>query len=176
MKLSDKFEIKIFILYLLEKVDRELEFDEINDIVVIDGVVSYFDFADAFAELVDGGLIEIKPDGKKYAITETGRSAVTELEDKLYGSIKEKALRSALRVLAFRSTGGRTSASVESNGDGYDVICSITDAKRTLFSVKVYVTEREYAERLRDDFDSDPEKIYKGVLALLSGDVNYIFE
>ena len=49
-------------------------FDNINDIVVQDGVVGYFDFADCFAELLDTGNIAEEKDenGCLYRITDQG--------------------------------------------------------------------------------------------------------
>ena len=49
MELTDKFEIKIFILFLLKNIKEPLEFSMINDIVIQDGYVNYFDFAICFA-------------------------------------------------------------------------------------------------------------------------------
>ena len=44
--LKDKNDIKIFILYLMRNVGYPLEFENLNDIVVQDGVVGYFDFVE----------------------------------------------------------------------------------------------------------------------------------
>ena len=57
MELTDKFEIKIFILFLLKNIKEPLEFSMINDIVIQDGYVNYFDFAICFAELLENGQI-----------------------------------------------------------------------------------------------------------------------
>ena len=180
MKLSDKFEIKLFILLLLDGIGVPLEFEVINDIVLRDGVVTYFDFADAFGDLCDNGLIEYteQPDGsgKTYSVTPKGHAITEGLDTKLYGQIKEKAIRSAQRAMAFRLSGGSTSASVQQTDDGYNVVCSITENGKLLFSTTVFVRSAAYAERLRDRFDEEPETVYKGVLALLSGDVDYLFE
>ena len=56
-QLRDKNDIKIFILYLLRHIGYPLDFVSINDIVVQDGYVGYFDFAECFAEMLDDGLI-----------------------------------------------------------------------------------------------------------------------
>ena len=61
--LKDKNDIKIFILYLLRNIGYPLDFDNINDIVVQDGIVGYFDFADCFAELLDTGNIAEEKEG-----------------------------------------------------------------------------------------------------------------
>ena len=54
-QLKDKNDIKIFILYLMRHVGRPLDFVSINDIVVQDGYVGYFDFVECFAELLEAG-------------------------------------------------------------------------------------------------------------------------
>ena len=50
------------------------------------------------------------------------------------------------------------------------------DKEKTIMSVEVFLTEKSYAERLKNNFDDRAEIIYRGILSLLSGDVNFIFE
>ena len=54
--------------------------------------------------------------------------------------------------------------------------CEIADNQRVLFSSEVFLTEKHYAEKLKVNFDERAEIVYKGALALLSGDVNFIFD
>ena len=42
--ITDKNEIKIFVLYLMKNVGVKLDFNNISDIVIQDNIVSYFDF------------------------------------------------------------------------------------------------------------------------------------
>ena len=108
MELTDKFEIKIFILFLLKNIKEPLEFSMINDIVIQDGYVNYFDFAICFAELLENGQIleqKRKEDSHPvYVITPAGEEAVSNVQMKLFTTVREKALRSALRLLAFYKT------------------------------------------------------------------------
>lgn len=53
------------------------------------------------------------------------------MEDKIFVSVKEKALRSALRLLAFNRSGSRTRSRVEKAEKGYKLICSIEDSEKT---------------------------------------------
>ena len=55
--LREKNEIKIFILFLLDKIGYPLDYNTIGSIVVQDGIVRFFDFADAFYQLLDAGHI-----------------------------------------------------------------------------------------------------------------------
>ena len=177
-EMTDKFQIKVFILYLLKNIHEPLEYKIINDMVVQDGFVSHYDFPICFGELLDAGQIIEERAGvtHHYRISDSGKEAVTSVEFNLYDSVKEKALRSAHRLLAFYKNGNRIGGEVFPQGDGYAVKCSIQDSEKTIFDIQVYLTDKDYAEKIKANFDEKAEIIYKGALALLSGDVNYIFD
>ena len=178
MKLEDKFDIKVFILFLLNNLEDPLAFNTINDIVLQDGFVNYFDFAFCFSELLENGQVEqTSAEGEPlYRISEAGRGALESYEGSVLGSVKERALRSALRLLAFNRSGNRIHSKIEENGSGFTLSCNISDKEKTLFCIEVFLTERHYAEKLKENFDERAEIIYRGALSLLSGDVNFIFE
>ena len=164
-------------MYLLKNIKEPLEFSTINDIVVQDGFVNYFDFAICFAELLESNQItELKGDKTLYVISPEGTEAVESVEDKIFVSVKEKARRSALRLLAFNRSGSRTRSRVEKAEKGYKLICSIEDSEKTLLHIEVFLTDAHYAEKLRVNYDERAEIIYKGVLSLLSGEVNFLFD
>ena len=50
--------VKIFVLYLMKNINYPLDFVTINDIVMQTDYVMYLDFAVAFNEMLDSGLIE----------------------------------------------------------------------------------------------------------------------
>jgi hypothetical protein len=177
-EMKDRFQIKVFILYLLKNIREPLEYKIINDMVMQDGFVSSRDFPICFCELLDlGQIVEERIDGRMYyRISELGAQSVSSVEFNLYDSVKEKALRSAHRLLAFYKTGNMINAEITPEGEGYMVKCSITDKDKTLLDLNVYLTDDSYAEVMKENFTERAEVIYKGVLALLSGDVNYIFD
>ncbi len=178
MKLDKKLDIKIFILYLMKNVGEPLEFTTICDIVIQDEFVNYFDFAMCFPELLENGQIE-EIDGepeKLYAITESGAESLESYESSLLTVIKDRALRSALRLIAFNKSGSRIKSSITERGEGYNLNCRIEDREKTVFSVDIYLSDRAYAEKMKFNFEDRAEIIYKGALSLLSGDVNFIFD
>lgn len=177
MKLQDKVDIKVFILYLMKNVGEPLEFTTINDMVLQDEFVGYFDFAFCFSELLESGQIdETGDDTKLYAISESGKETLESYEGSLLTVIKERALRSALRLVAKNKCGNRIKSTIEETGNGYTLDCNIRDNDKTLFDIKVFVTDRNYAEKLKANFDERAEIIFRGALSLLSGDVNFIFD
>lgn len=178
MQLTEKLDIKVFILFLLKNIKEPLEYSIINDIVIQDGFVNYFDFSICFGELVECGQIEEIDGGKTnyYRISRLGEEAVENVEMRLFTTVREKALRSALRLLAFYKSGNRISSSVNETEGGYILNCVIEDNNKKLLDLNVFLTEKFYADTLKGNFDDRAENIYKGVLALISGDVNYIFD
>lgn len=189
--LHDKNEIKIFTLFLLDKIGYPLDYNNIASIVVQDGVVRYFDFADCFFQLLDAGHIcraeeadvQLSLDGSapaeqedKYVITDTGRQVARVLGDNLMIRVREQGIRSALRHLSLQKLGAAIDQEYEPDGDGYTYRCSIKDGRGEVLSVHVRLDNKWQLERVLKNFADRPDVIYRGILALLNGDVNYIFE
>lgn len=190
--LHDKNEIKIFILFLLDKIGYPLDYNTIGSIVVQDGIVRFFDFADCFFQLIDAGHIcEASRDGAQlhlsgtpetenqdtlYEITPTGREVAHVLGENLMVTVREQGVRSALRHLSLRKLGAVIDQTYAPLGEGYSYRCSIKDKDGEVLSVQLRLDDRRQLEKVTKNFADRPEIIYRGILALLSGDVNYIFE
>ncbi len=187
--LRDKNEIKIFILFLLGKIGYPLDYNTLGSIVVQDGIVRFFDFADCFFQLLDAGHItraaedaaqlHLEEDGaeeEKFEITATGREIADVLGETLMITVREQGERSALRHLSLKRLGAAVDQSHEPLGDGFMYHCSIKDKNGKVLGVDLRLDDRRQLERITRNFADKPEIIYRGILALLSGDVNYIFE
>lgn len=171
--------VKIFVLYLMENINYPLDFVTLNDIVMQTDYVMYLDFAEAFGEMLDGGLVEkLVVDGEElYMVTERGRCVARELKSDLLPSILDRALSAALRYLNFKKRGIAAKCSVEPTEDGrFCVTCRFTEQKIEIFSQTVVVDTLNRAERMKQNFDERPEAVYRGVLALMAGNVNYLFD
>lgn len=178
MKLDNYVDIKVFILYLMKNVGEPLEFTTVNDIVLQDEFVGYFDFAFCFSDLLDAGAIVSEESGGKtlYSVSALGLETLESYEGSLLPVIKERALRSALRLIAFNRSGSRITTDINEVTGGYMLVCRIKDKERTLFSTEIFIAERAIAEKYRANFEERAEVIFRGVLSLLSGDVNYLFD
>ena len=127
---------------------------------------------------MEAGQIDEHKDGEicLYLISESGKESLMSYESSILSIIRERALKSALRLIAFNRSGNKITSTITECGDGYTFQCKIVDKTKTLFSVELYVAEREFAERLKANCDERAEIIYRGSLSLLSGDVNFIFD
>ncbi len=177
--LKKKDDIKIFILYLLHNLNKPLEFEDINAIVMQDGVVGGIDFADCFAELLETQNInEIHKDGKLYyIISDRGRHVAESLQGEILGYIRTRSLKSALRFISFKERGSEIKTSYEIRADGkYDLTCQIIDERQLSLEIKVVADNVRQLELMQHNFDDRPEVVYRGVLALLTGEINYLLD
>ncbi|MBQ7325501.1 MAG: DUF4364 family protein [Clostridia bacterium] len=169
-------EIKLFILYLMYHIGRPLEYDDINDIVMQDGFVGGIDFADCFADLLErGNVSEINEEGKLlYQVSDQGMQVLESLQGDLMNYVKTRGLRSAMRLLDFRKRGAKVETSFEPRSDGcYDLTCAIRDNGPLSLELKLVVENSAQLELMRYQFRENPEQIYKGILALLTGEIGY---
>jgi hypothetical protein len=172
--------VKIFVLYLMQNINYPLDYVTLNDIVMQNDYVMYIDFAEAFHEMLDADLIEIcdhtETGDPLYIVTDKGRIVATELHSEILTSLLDKSLECALRYLNFKKRGIKVSCKVEPREDGrYDVTCVIKEKDVVIMQNSVVVDTLNRAKRMEDNFRDHPEVVYKGVLALLSGNVNFIF-
>ena len=186
--IGSKRNVKIFVLYLMENIDYPLDFTTLNDIVMQTDYVMYLDFAEGFHEMLDAGLIlEYEEKGEKlYYVSDKGRCVAEELHSDILSSILDKSLACALRYLDFKRRGIEAHCSSQKRPDGrYDVTCTFTEQKPTLnggtkreviFTTTIAVDSNNRAERMKENFRDRPEVIYRGVIALLSGNVNFLFD
>ena len=187
--LKEKNDIKIFILYLLKNINYPLDFNTISDIVVQDEFVSYFDFAECFAELLDDELVElvhpedpdIVPIGvgncEYFRMAEKGTIIVEQLHSNLLKVIKEKSLKSAMRLLSFKQRGAEVRCSHAQREDGkYDLHCEIIENRQAMMKIDLVVESLELLEQMEANFNEKPEIAYRGVISLLAGDINYLID
>ena len=172
--------VKIFVLYLMQNINYPLDYVTLNDIVMQNDYVMYIDFAEAFHEMLDADLIEICEHNEAgdplYMVTNKGRIVATELRSEILTSLLDKSLECALRYLDFKKRGIKISCKVEKREDGrYDVICIIKEKNDVIMQNSVVVDSLNRAKRMEDNFRDHPEVVYKGVMALLSGNINFIF-
>ncbi|MBO7361693.1 MAG: DUF4364 family protein [Clostridia bacterium] len=179
---KDKRAVKIFVLYLLENINYPLPLCRISDVVMSSDYVLFLDFAESFNEMKDQGLIaSVGTDengDELYFVTERGRTVAAGLKSELHPSVMDGALAAAFRCLDFSKRDIRADCEIRVvnpvNGE-CDVTCRLTEKKAVILETTLRVDSRGRAERMRDRFLDRPETVFRGVTALLSGNVDYLF-
>ena len=179
--IGGKRDVKIFVLYLMENINYPLDYVTLNDIIMQTDYVMYLDFAESFNEMLDMGLIlEVEGEDEKtpkYMVSEKGKIVARELNSDILTSILDKSLAAALRYIDFKKRGVEAKCTVEKRDDGrYDVVCRMIEKKQEIFCTKVVVDTVTRAEKMKENFVSRPEGIYKATLALLAGNVNFLLD
>lgn len=184
-------QVKVFILYLLEKIGYPLDYNDLATIVIRDGYVDYFDFVTYFHELLEAGHIsrvardeeeeggrDIPVDRDSYLVTDTGRMIAKGLsDDLLLAAVREKSYISAMRHLSLEKRGAVVKHDIEQVGDGsYIFHCSINDCDGLAFNLAIRADSYMQVSRMRMNFEDKPDVVYRGIVALVTGNVNYLLE
>lgn len=177
-RINDDYHIKIYLLYLYEKLATPLSQQTAAEIILWDGTVNYFVFMDCFESLRESGLLRQAGAGEHeeplYELSPAGRELLESVENSLLDETKKKVLHSAARLLAYRRDGSRVKAVVRPEKDGYLLDCSIEDDRYPLLHLSVYLDHADEAEKFRALFDERSDIVYRGVLALLSGEMKFL--
>jgi len=176
--ITDKSDVKIFILYLLMRIDRPVDFVTLNDIAVQDGYVNQFDFMNGFYELKDTKAIEsrISSDGEEmWSITSAGVTAAQTLKSSIMPDIMEKAARSALALISFKHRDTKIHSSITRRKAGEYVLNMVArEGDNEFMNISLTFDSEHTAETMKNNFDRSPELVYRGLLGVLSGDINYL--
>ena len=82
--IHDKLDIKLLILYIMDRVAAPIDFATLTDLSMCDSGVDYFQFAEAAAELTQSGHLDQQ--GDSYSVTDKGRRACAAGESSLSAS------------------------------------------------------------------------------------------
>lgn len=173
-------EIKILVCYLLHNISQKLTLSQINEALLKKGLVNYFELADAMSELLESGHIIIcatnEKDEECYELTELGVRTAQEFSDTLPLTVREKALHSAQNLLTRQKSAAENIVTVDKVKDGYMVNLIISDIGSDLMNLSLFMPTENEADAVKRQFIRDPLLIYKGMLALLTGDLKTVGE
>lgn len=175
--LHDESDIKIFILFLMYRLARPLEYVDIHDVVVQNGLVSPFDFCMNFPDLIDSGHVRVEKNGEKewYVVTPRGREVAEQLNGKLLMTTKEKALANAKMLLSLKKTKSDFRYAIEDLPDGrcrFEI--RFREKFEDMLTVSVVVDNRLTAEKMQLDFSSHPAAFRRALMNLLDDRVTYV--
>lgn len=173
--------VKIFVLYLMRNINYPLNFTEINDIIMQTDYVMFLDFAVAFHQIEDAGLVEIVGTDEHgeplYFVSEKGKLIAEQLKSDILSSILDTSLASALRYLDFKRRKVTVHSEEEKLPDGtYNVTVTVREANKVMMCTTVNVDSEYRVHQMRENFHGKPEVIYRGLIALLAGKMDFLFD
>lgn len=171
--LTEDYEIKILICYLLHHLGKSMSFHELNDILLNEGVANYFAITQAISKLLASGhiaLAEVFTNEERYQVTDLGVKTSLSFEKSIPVTVREGTLRAAEEYLLRQKLERENQVSIKRESDGYTITLRLTDIGSDLMQISLFVPSEEECQRVKERFLSDPATIYRGMLALLTGD------
>ena len=173
--------VKVFVLYLMRNVNYPMTFVTVNDIVMQTDYIMYIDLAEAFQELAEGELIaQVGTDERGdplYEVTKKGAIVAEELSRDMLPDVLDEALRCALRYLDLKRREVSVDCSSRKLPDNtYDVTLVLKEKGKIILQTTVNVDSEIRSRKIRQIFRDRPDTVYRGTMALLSGNVNFLFD
>lgn len=109
-------------------------------------------------------------------VTELGVETAKTFERTVPKSVRDKAVKAAIKLLARIDRDRTAKTNITPCGEGFNIELRMVDVDSDLMSLSVFLPEKNQAESVRREFLNDPALIYKGVLALLTGDIKAVGE
>jgi len=164
--IRDKLDIKVLILFILQRISEPVSLDELAELTLCDGAISYFDFAECVSELVASD--HISADGDRYLITEKGARNGAITEGGLPYSVRVKAERSAAAANArLRREAMITTSREIRRGGGYTVSLALSDGIGEIMSMELLAANEKQAAALEDGFRTKAEEVFNHLIGML---------
>jgi len=170
--LRNKDEIKILICYLLHQVDRPLKKELVIEALLYDGLANYFEVGEAIYDLVrrENIVSKIIGDEETLSLTPNGQNIALRLERDLPRSVREKAVKTALRMLTRERNERENRVSISSGENGISVTCTVLDGEAELMKLSLLVGDKLQADQVKNAFYDQPGLLYAAVISTLTGD------
>ena len=171
--LTNDFEVKILICYLLDNVSQPLTFEQICEIIQDGDFVNYFEFTDAMSELQDTGHIIVQrgENNKKfYEITEIGVATSKTFSKTLPLTVREKTLNLAKNNIQYNKRKEQIYVSYKKVSDGYNLTLQFKDIGTDLLNMNIFIPTEKQCEEIKNHIYQNPALIYGGILYLILGE------
>ena len=177
-----QIEVKMLLCYLISSLGQPINFDQLYEVLSGQKLVNYFELTHALGKLVETGHIFQKAQKTNnqpavYTATALGARAGKEFENNLPLTVREKSL-SACKLL-FEQEHRLSLVEITQTpreGGGYILELTLPEDGGQLVCVRVFAPTEQDCENFRRRFLNAPLTIYKGILALLSGDEEILGE
>ena len=173
--LWSKNDLRILICYILASVNGPLSREDIGQVLQGRALANYFESGEALAALEDLG--HIVQEGGGYTCTPTGREIANRLDSGLPLAVRDKALESALLLSAQARARRENRVEIQQREKGCLVTCHIAGGEgMELMGVSLYVPDRAQAGIVEKRFYENPDRIYRLLLAGLTGEKEFAKE
>lgn len=170
-------EDKVSILYVLNKLDREITESDLFKFISPINNINYFYYKQLLTDLVESKLIEsyTKDEDDEnnrtiYKITSEGKDSLILTIDVLPGLKKLKADTALEKELPnITQENSIITEYVPEDEHSYTVKCKIIENNQTIFEVRTFAGSNEQAKLISENWQNNAYTIYPKLLSLLTG-------
>lgn len=170
--LTNDFEVKILVCYLMDKLGVPMSFEQLNEILLGTGFVNYFEFAEAVSELSRTGHLTTtqSPDGTTlYQISDVGCATSRTFSKTLPLTVRERTLDCARQVIQLQKRLDEIQVRYRPAPDGYILSVKMKDVGTDLLNLNIFIPTEEECLAIRERIYRDPALVYQVVLTTLLG-------
>ena len=163
-------ENKVLILYILDKLNKDITNAGLFKITSSINNINYFYFQQTLTDLVDSKLVGpyTKDDETVFKITSEGKNNFALTKDVLPGIMKLKADNIFKKELYEIEEASSVSAEyTPKNEKDFTVKCKIVENNETIFEIKTFAGSADRAKRIIDNWNNNASSIYPKILNLL---------
>ena len=168
--LRTKNQIRVLLCYLLKNIDSEISKNGLNELIQETSLANFFEIGDALSQLTEeGNLSENFHDGDRYySLTSKGESFVEDIDTELPLSVRKEVVNTAIGIVAREKMRGTVETHKEKLERGYHVTLSVKDGDTVMMQTVLYAADSVQAEAVMEKFTSAPEKLYGGIIDILT--------
>lgn len=167
-ELRDVQTVKILICYLLYRLHKPIESEQLYDIAVSTEIINYFFYQDAIDYLITNDSITVsEEDNKKiFTLTQKGIDCAKTLRGYVPKSYRDRIVTAALKYFARLKYESEVKIEYIKLDNGYYVQCRCLDVKEDLMDLKLYAPDLGQAELLGKNIMKNPVGFYSKILEL----------
>ena len=170
-------DLKVFLLFLLDNIRYPIAHSTIMEIILENTDELSIDYDECLSELTESGHLYFDTvDGERYyMISDAGRMVASELYDSLDKEFRERSLRTAIKHISLSKSGASIKSHIEvTDTKRYRVTLEAYDSQGEIMSTSLTVSSRAEAETIKNNFESKPDGVYRGVLFSATGRIEYL--
>ncbi|MEF9983076.1 MAG: DUF4364 family protein [Oscillospiraceae bacterium] len=172
--LTNDYEVKIIICYIMSVIERPLSLEDLNKILITDGIVNYFECSQSISDLVQLGNIK-QIDGNEYILLDLGKETAKIFEKTIPTAVKDKAIKNAEKYIKYKQMEKDNIVTIEKVKDGYNITLNVSDNQCSLMKITLFSPDLKYCDIIKKQFYDNPVQTYKAIIALLTDDTNTVY-
>jgi hypothetical protein len=178
LEIKDLPTLNILLCYLLYKIDRPVEVEQLYEIAVSTGLVNYFYYQDSIDYLLKNECILIEKDSNgtsSYILQNKGIACAKQLKNFAPKSYRDKLVLAALRYFARQKYEQEIKIEYIPIENGYYTHVRCLDSKCDLMDLYLYAPDLAQAKLLGEKIMLNPSGFYGKVidLALSNKEISY---